>query len=78
MSHRFDATLKDIVAQYPGDFASAFGLPNIEPASALNVDLSTVSAATDVALGMGQPIAKIFDLNFQSGPDRGLPARLHL
>lgn len=51
MSHRFDATLKDIVAQHPAEFAEALGLRCEGRAIALNVDLSTISAATDVALG---------------------------
>lgn len=76
MSHRFDATLKDIVAEHPGDFAVPFGLPTNEPVTALNIDLSTISAATDVALGYGDPVRRIVDLNFQSGPDVGLPRRL--
>src|SRR5687767_14577077 len=78
MSHPFDATLKDIVADHPADFATVFGLPTDKPAAPLNVDLSTVSAATDVALAFGDPIQEIVDLNFQSGPDAGLPGRLHL
>jgi hypothetical protein len=76
MPHRFDATLKDIVADYPGDF-TPLGIPK-RPATVLNVDLSTISGATDVALGFGNPVDEIVDLNFQSGPDVGLPARLHL
>jgi predicted transposase YdaD len=48
------------------------------PASRLNVDLSTLSAATDVAFGFGDPLQEIADLNFQSGPDRELAARMHL
>lgn len=78
MSLRFDATLKDIVTSRPEDFAAAFGLPRDEPVTALNVDLSTISAATDVALGFGDPLNEMADLNFQSGPDAGLPGRLHL
>lgn len=73
----FDATLKTIVAERPGDFASVFGLPS-EPAVPVNVDLSTVSAATDVALAFGNPIREIVDLNFQTGPDANLPGRLLL
>lgn len=76
MAHRFDATLKDIVADHPGDFVAVFGLPANEPARPLNVDLSTVSAATDVALGYGEPLRRIVDLNFQTGPDSTLPRRL--
>jgi hypothetical protein len=78
MPHRFDATLKDIVADHAADYAAVLGLPAHEPATPLNVDLSTVSAATDVALGFGDPVRVIVDLNFQSGPDAGLPGRLHL
>lgn len=76
MPHRFDATLKDIVAEHPSDFVAVFGLAVNESATVLNVDLSTVSAATDVALSIGKPARFIVDLNFQSGPDAGLPGRL--
>lgn len=78
MPHPFDATLKDILTQAPADFRAAFHLPKAEPVSALNVDLSTISAATDVALGFGQPVGEIVDLNFQSGPDSTVAARLHV
>ena len=78
MSLPFDATLKQIFAPRPEDFAPVFRFPHIEPAQALNVDLSTISAATDVAFGFGSPLQEIVDLNFQSGPDPALAARLHL
>jgi hypothetical protein len=78
MSFRFDATLKDLVAAGPADFAAAFGLPADGPVVTVNVDLSTLSAAADVALGFGQPIREIADVEFQSGPDRALPRRLLL
>jgi hypothetical protein len=78
MSNRFDATLKEIFAPHPKDFALVFRFSCIEPAQALNVDLSTISAATDVAFGFGVPLQEIVDLNFQSGPDPTLPARVHL
>lgn len=78
MSHPFDATLKEIFAPRPEDFAPVFSFPRIEPAHALNVDLSTITAATDVAFGFGVPPKEIVDLNFQSGPDPMVSARLHL
>jgi hypothetical protein len=53
-------------------------LPRIEPAVALNVDLSTISAATEVAIGFGSPLQEIADLNFQSGPDTNVDARVLL
>ncbi|MFO0968115.1 MAG: hypothetical protein U0793_21375 [Gemmataceae bacterium] len=37
-----------------------------------------MSAATDVVFGFGDPIEEVIDLNFQSGPDAMLAARLHL
>ncbi|MCZ2341531.1 MAG: DUF4351 domain-containing protein [Bacteroidales bacterium] len=78
MSLPFDATLKSIVASHPGDFVDVFNLPRNEPVAPINVDLSTLSAATDVALAYGKPIQTIVDLNFQTGPDTALPRRLHL
>jgi len=70
MSHPFDATLKELVAGYPDDYEGKFGLPAAAPVRVLNVDLSTVTAATDVALGFGEPLRDIVDLNFQSGADK--------
>lgn len=72
----FDATLKSIVAGRPADFAVVFGLPMSEPVSSINVDLSMLTAATDVALAYGDPVRLIVDLNFQSGSDPELPVRL--
>jgi hypothetical protein len=48
MSLPFDAALKEIIAPRPADFAPVFQFPPLQPARALNVDLSTISAATDV------------------------------
>ncbi len=70
MSLPFDATLKEMLVPRPEDFAPVFGFPQIEPARRINIDLSTISAATDVAFGFGSPLQEIVDLNFQSGPDR--------
>jgi hypothetical protein len=78
MSHQFDATLKEIVGQEPADFREVFRLPAIAPAQALNIDLSTLSAATDVALGFGDPLSEVVDVNFQSGPDPHVASRLLL
>jgi hypothetical protein len=78
MSFRFDATLKELVGIGPADFAAAFGLLADGPITTVNVDLSTVSAAADVALGFGKPIREIADIEFQSGPDPSLPRRLLL
>jgi hypothetical protein len=78
MPFAFDATLKDLLAPAPAEFVSAFGLPTIRPIVSLNVDLSTISAATDVAIGFGDPLQELVDINFQSGPDTDIASRCHL
>jgi hypothetical protein len=69
MSFPFDATLKEIVREHAAEYAPVFGLPKDLPVTPLNVDLSTLSAATDVALGYGDPLREIWDGNFQAGAD---------
>ena len=78
MSHPFDATLKDILGRSAADLAPVLHLPTNVPARILNIDLSTVSAATDVAFGFGDPLQEIVDVNFQSGPDAYIASRLLL
>ena len=77
MAKIFDVTLKEMLSEDAGGFASVFQLPAL-PAKVLNVDLSTLTAATDVALGFGSPLAEIVDVNFQSGPDSAIASRCHL
>jgi hypothetical protein len=72
----FDATLKELIGTFAGDYVHALGLDEFNPLTPLNVDLSTVSAATDVVLGQGDPPSRVLDLNLQSGPDSGLHARV--
>jgi predicted transposase YdaD len=74
----FDATLKDLVQSHPEDFAAVLRLPGPGPPAVLNVDLATVSAATDVTLGYGDPPTLLVDLNFQAGRDADLPGRVRL
>src|SRR5262245_4520218 len=74
----FDATLKDLARRHPRDYVSTFRLGNPYDIRALNVELSVISAATDVLLGHGDPLRSVLDLNFQSGPDPTLPGRVCL
>ena len=74
----FDATLKDLARRHPGDYVSTFRLGDASDVRALNVDLSVISAATDVVLGHGDPLRSILDLNFQSGREATLPGRVCL
>jgi hypothetical protein len=78
MSLPFDATLKELVQAYPHDWLAALGLPATGPVAALNVDLSTLTAAGDVVLSVGDPPELVVDLEFQSGRDPDLARRLLL
>ncbi len=75
MAHKFDATLKDILSPSLDGLVVVFALTPLKPAATLNVDLSTITAATDLVIGFGEPIQEIADLNFQSGPDPQVDAR---
>jgi hypothetical protein len=63
----FDATLKDMGRQSPQGFLAAFDQPPTLPVKLLNVDLSTVTRAADLILGIGEPLEEIIHLDFQSG-----------
>ena len=76
MSLPFDATLKDLVQSFPRDWLAALGLPAAGPVATVNVDLSTVSAATDVVFALGDPPASYVTLDFQSSRDAGLSRRV--
>ena len=62
----FDATLKDMGRESPVGFLATFDQPPALPVRLLNVDLSTVTALADLILGLGDPLAEIVQLDFQS------------
>jgi hypothetical protein len=66
MALTFDATLKDMGRDSPRGFLAAFDRPPTAPVKLLNVDLSTVTAAADLILGLGEPLEEIVHLDFQS------------
>jgi hypothetical protein len=72
----FDATVKELARAYLPDWQSAFGLGGPAPLSLINVDLSTITAATDLVVGAGDPLAFLYDLNFQAGRDPELARRV--
>ncbi|CAN5209521.1 hypothetical protein BH10PLA2_BH10PLA2_05490 [soil metagenome] len=65
MAMTFDATLKDMVRESPEGFLAAFDRATREPVRLLNVDLSTVTRAADLVLGLGEPLTEIIHLDFQ-------------
>jgi hypothetical protein len=62
----FDATLKDLAREHPRALLAAFDAPSVEPLRLLNVDLSTVTSATDVVIGLGDPLREIVHFDFQA------------
>jgi hypothetical protein len=71
MSMPFDATLKGLARDYPADFLTVFDRPPTGPLSLLNVDLSTVTTAADLVVGLGDPREAVVHIDFQSSADIG-------
>ena len=69
MSKPFDATLKDMAGINPAQFLAEIDAPPALPVRLLNVDLSTVTAATDLVFGLGDPLQEVIHLDAQAGPD---------
>jgi hypothetical protein len=76
MSLPYDAAIKDLVQSYPEDWLAAVGLPAAGPVTAVNIDLSTVSAATDAIFAVGDPPIHYVTFDFQTGRDAGLSRRV--
>jgi hypothetical protein len=66
MAMTFDATLKDMGRASPHGFLATFDRPPTSPVKLLNVDLSTVTTAADLILGLGDPLAEVVHLDFQA------------
>ena len=66
MSMTFDATLKDMGRDSPKGFLATFDRPPTKLVKLLNVDLSTVTSAADLILGLGDPLEEIVHFDFQS------------
>jgi hypothetical protein len=70
MSKPYDATMKDLGADYPADFLETFDRATTEPTRQLNVDLSTVTTAADLVFGLGEPLREIVHIDFQAAADK--------
>lgn len=73
MPRTFDAIVKELAAAAPEAFVAFFAGVQGEQVHTLNVDLSTISSAADVAFGLGDPPHQIIHLDAQTGPDADLP-----
>ncbi len=66
MSLPFDATLKDMAGDSPRGLLATFDAPTTAPLRLLNVDRSTITPATDVVIGLGDPLHDIVHFDFQA------------
>lgn len=66
MGMTFDATLKDLGRDCPHGILTEFDQPPTMRVSVLNADLSTVTKAADLVLGIGEPLNEIVHVEFQS------------
>jgi hypothetical protein len=76
MSKPDDASLKDLIATYPADWAALVGTP---PAAVevIDADVSTVTAAADKILRLGDPEPWLLHIELQSSPRTNLAEQLH-
>jgi len=66
MSMPFDATLKDLGRDYPTDLLTTFDQAPTGAVALLNVDLSTITTAADLVVGIGDPLEDVVHVDFQS------------
>jgi predicted transposase YdaD len=77
MGKPFDATLKGLLEDSPGDWPVLAGFPPGET-EVIDADVSTYSGAADKVLRVGGAPDWIQHVEFQAGPDASLPRRLHV
>lgn len=75
MPKPFDATVKELVTAHPADWLAQLGVPITAPPEVLSAELSTVSAAADTLIKVGELVVHI---DLESGPDDTLARRMLL
>jgi hypothetical protein len=73
MSKPFDATLKELIRAYPADWLAQLGVPVTDTLEVLSAELSTVTAAADTLIRVGD---RVVHIDVESGPDDSLARRL--
>jgi len=71
MLNPFDATLKELIRSFPVDWLVHHGEPITTPPEVVSADLSTISAAADTQIRVGE---RVFHIEFQGGTDDDLAA----
>ena len=76
MTKPFDSTLKDLVEQYPADWAVLMGLPRPRSVDVMDADLATVMAEADKVLRIKDPKPWLLHLELQASHDPQLAGRI--
>jgi hypothetical protein len=71
----FDAALKQLIVSHPRDWLAQLGVPITAPPEVLSADLSTVTAAADTLIKVGDLVVHI---DVESGPDADRARRMLL
>lgn len=66
MAQPFDASLKELIEQYPSDWLPLAGLGTAASVDVIDADLSTVTAAADKVLHIGKRPPWLMHLELQS------------
>jgi hypothetical protein len=77
MSKPFDATCKDMLEESPVDWPILVGRGR-QRVTIIDADVSTVSGGADKVLRVAGKPDSILHIDFQAGPDAGLPRRTHV
>lgn len=77
MERRFDATLKSLIEDAPGDWPRLLGIADPD-VGVIDADISTSSGAADKVLRLAGPPSSILHFEFQSGPDASIPCDLNV
>jgi predicted transposase YdaD len=75
MAKRFDATLKDLIETYPGDWLRQLGFDYTGPIEVVDADLSTVTAQADRLFRIPEATPWLH-LDLQASRDDNLPRRV--
>lgn len=69
MAKPFDATRKELVERYPGDWLAQLGLVPIGPVDLIDADLSTVTTQADKLIRVQDPEPWLLHLDLQASRD---------
>ncbi len=76
MAKPFDATLKELVEQFPRDWLAQFGLPAAGSVEVVDADLSTISTQADRVLLVNEAEPWLLHLELQSSRDPEMSRRV--